>query len=52
MMSHSMLCFQNLFTINVTNRKVVKTDYMVILKTNIAQNVTKFPELTAFPDFA
>ena len=45
-----MLDFQNLFRINVTNRKVGKTDSMVILKTNIAQNIT-IVIFYRFPDF-
>ena len=41
-MLHCMLSFQNIFRISVTNRKVGKTDSMVILKTNIAWNIMKF----------
>ena len=50
--SNGMLCFQNIFRINVTNRKVGKTNSMVILNTNIKQYITKFSEFTAFPDYA
>ena len=50
-MSHGMFCFKDVFRFSVTNRKVGKNDSMVILKTNIAWNITKFPEFTAFLDF-
>ena len=41
---------QNVFRISVNIRKVGKIDSMVILKTNIARNITKFPEFTLFLD--
>ena len=44
MMSRNMLCFQNCFRISDTNSKVGKTDSMLILKTNIAWNITKLQE--------
>ena len=52
MTSQSMLCFPNVFRISVANRKVGKTNSMLILKNNIheiTQNFWNLPRFRSLP---